>query len=101
MECAGCRCHGTVNAVATSLCMVAPASRRVCSEWHMDYEQHLVQYFSRLVHQEHFLKYAGPSGYRNTRWLFMGLILGQFVVGGLWLIIDGFTGMTGNRIRMY
>ncbi len=47
------------------------------------------------------LKYAGPSGYRNTRWIFMGLILGQFVVGGLWLIIDGFTGMTGNRIRMY
>ncbi len=47
------------------------------------------------------LKYAGPVGYRQTRWLFMGLILGQFVVGGLWLIIDGFTGMTGNRINMY
>ncbi len=47
------------------------------------------------------LKYAGPVGYRHTRWLFMGLILGQFVVGGLWLVIDGFTGMTGNRINMY
>jgi hypothetical protein len=47
------------------------------------------------------LRYLGPRGYRTTRWFFMGLILGQFVVGGVWLIIDGFTGMTGNQIRMY
>ena len=47
------------------------------------------------------LKYVGPRGYRHTRWFFMGLILGQIVVGGIWLVIDGFTGMTGNRIRMY
>ena len=47
------------------------------------------------------LKYAGPSGYRATRWFFLGMILGQFVVGGFWLVVDGFTGMTGNRIRMY
>ena len=47
------------------------------------------------------LRYMGPKGYRSTRWFFMGLILGQFVVGGVWLVIDGFTGMTGNQIRMY
>jgi len=47
------------------------------------------------------LKYAGPGGYRGTRWFFLGMILGQFVVGGMWLVIDGFSGMTGNRIRMY
>jgi len=47
------------------------------------------------------LRYMGPKGYRSTRWFFMGLILGQFVVGGIWLVIDGFTGMTGNQIRMY
>lgn len=47
------------------------------------------------------LKYAGPGGYRTTRWFFLGIILGQFVVGGLWLVIDGFTDMKGNRIRMY
>jgi hypothetical protein len=47
------------------------------------------------------LRYIGPKGYRTTRWFFMGLILGQFVVGGIWLVIDGFTGMTGNQIRMY
>ena len=47
------------------------------------------------------LKYAGPAGYRSTRWFFLGMILGQFVVGGVWLVIDGFTGMTRNVIRMY
>jgi hypothetical protein len=47
------------------------------------------------------LKYAGPNGYRATRVFFLGVILGQFVVGGGWLITDGFTGMTGNTIRMY
>ena len=47
------------------------------------------------------LKYMGPPGYRSTRWFFLGMILGQFVVGGFWLVIDGFTGMTGNTIRMY
>ena len=47
------------------------------------------------------LKYAGPRGYRATRWLFLGMVLGQFVVGGVWLLVDAFTGMTGNFIRMY
>ena len=47
------------------------------------------------------LKYMGPSGYRSTRWFFLGVILGQFASGGAWLVVDGFTGMTGNVIRMY
>ncbi|MCY3789667.1 MAG: hypothetical protein OXH63_12860, partial [Gemmatimonadetes bacterium] len=47
------------------------------------------------------LKYMGPNGYRSTRWFFLGVILGQFASGGAWLVIDGFTGMTGNVIRMY
>ena len=47
------------------------------------------------------LKYAGPSGYRSTRWFFLGMVLGQFVAGGFWLVVDGFTGMTGNRIWMF
>ena len=47
------------------------------------------------------LKYTGPNGYRATRWFFLGMILGQFVVGGMWLVIDAFTGMRGNTIRMY
>ena len=47
------------------------------------------------------LRYVGPGGYRATRWFFIGVILGQFVIGGTWLVIDGFTGITGNAIRMY
>ena len=47
------------------------------------------------------LKYAGPAGYRATRWFFLGIILGQFVVGGFWLVVDGFSGMKGNTIGMY
>ena len=47
------------------------------------------------------LKYTGPNGYKATRWFFLGMVLGQFVAGGFWMVVDGFTGMTGNRIRMY
>ena len=44
------------------------------------------------------LKYWGPRGYRATRPFFMGVILGQFVSAGVWLVIDACTGMTDNRI---
>lgn len=44
------------------------------------------------------LRYGGLRLYR--RWLpfFLGLILGQFVCNGFWLILDGFTGKVGNQI---
>ncbi len=44
------------------------------------------------------LKYGGVGLYLRTRPFFMGLILGQIVPGGVFLIIDHFTGMTGNVI---
>ncbi len=44
------------------------------------------------------LKYGGVGLYLKTRPFFMGLILGQIVPGGVFLIIDHFTGMTGNVI---
>jgi len=44
------------------------------------------------------LKYGGVGLYLKTRPFFMGLILGQIVPGGFFLIIDHFTGMTGNVI---
>ena len=47
------------------------------------------------------LKYGGPGVYRSTRPFFLGIVLGQFVVGGLWLLIDGFTGTVGNSIPVY
>ncbi|MBI4531533.1 MAG: hypothetical protein HY709_08405 [Candidatus Latescibacteria bacterium] len=44
------------------------------------------------------LKYGGPKLYRNLRPFFLGLILGQFVIAGVWLVIDYFTGMTDNVV---
>jgi hypothetical protein len=44
------------------------------------------------------LKYGGPGLHRSVRPFFMGLILGQFCAEGLWLVIDLFTGSTGNYI---
>ena len=46
------------------------------------------------------LKYGGLKAYRSLWPLFYGLILGQFVAGGLWLIVDYFTGMRGNGLSM-
>ena len=34
----------------------------------------------------------------KTRPFFISMLLGQIVVGGLFLVIDHFTGMTGNVI---
>ena len=47
------------------------------------------------------LKYGGVSLYRQTLPFFLGLALGHIVIGGVWLVIDGFTGMVGNRIPLY
>ena len=44
------------------------------------------------------LKYRGVGLYRKTRPFFFGLILGNIVPGGIFLIVDHFTGMVGNII---
>ena len=44
------------------------------------------------------LKYGGARLHMKMRPLFMGFVLGQFCNAGFWLIIDAFTGMTGNNI---
>ena len=44
------------------------------------------------------LRYGGVQWYRRTRPFFLGLILGHYITGGLWIVIDGFTGMTGNQL---
>lgn len=44
------------------------------------------------------LKYNGVGVYRKTRPFFLGMVAGHIVPGGIWLIIDHFTGMTGNMI---
>ena len=47
------------------------------------------------------LKYGGSAGYAKTRPLFLGLILGQVFVSGLWLVIDFFTGKVGNSLGYF
>lgn len=44
------------------------------------------------------LKYGGARLYRRSRPFFLGLILGQFVVSGMWLVIDFFMGMSDNSL---
>ena len=44
------------------------------------------------------MKYGGPRLYRLTRPFFLGLIMGQFVIAGIWLMVDYFTGMTDNVV---
>ena len=44
------------------------------------------------------LRYGGVRQYRSTRPFFLGLILGHYATGGLWCVIDGFNGMTGNML---
>lgn len=44
------------------------------------------------------LKYGGVGLYRSTRPFFLGLILGNVVPGGIFLVVDHFTGMVGNII---
>lgn len=47
------------------------------------------------------IRLGGLQAYDKTRPVTYGLILGQIVVAGFWLIIDIITGTTDNRIRVY
>ena len=42
------------------------------------------------------LKYGGARLYLLLRPFFLGIVLGGFASAGIWLVIDHFTGMTGN-----
>lgn len=47
------------------------------------------------------LKYGGVKIYKKTRYFFMGLVLGQFAIAGIWLVIDFITGMQGNALYLF
>jgi hypothetical protein len=47
------------------------------------------------------LRLGGIKSYEKSKFFFMGLALGQITSGGIWLIIDGLTGIIGHRIRVY
>ena len=44
------------------------------------------------------LKYGGVRLFTNLKPFFLGLILGEAVVGGLWVVIDYFMGMQNNGL---
>ncbi len=71
-----------------------PIGFPISSVWIMDVIWFTI-FLSWLV-KSLILRYGGPKLYRNARPFFLGLILGQFTVSGLWLIIDFFTKKTGN-----
>ena len=44
------------------------------------------------------LRYGGVSAYRTVRPFFLGLVLGQFTIYGVFWVVDGLTGMVGNGL---
>lgn len=46
------------------------------------------------------VKLGGVKTYKIALPFFLGLILGSFVIAGIWLVVDFFTGMTGNLFTL-
>ena len=44
------------------------------------------------------LRYGGAALYKRSQAFFLGLIVGQVLCNGIWLVIDYFTGKVGNSI---
>ncbi len=44
------------------------------------------------------LRYGGAALYQRSQAFFLGLIAGQVLCNGIWLVIDYFTGQVGNSI---
>ena len=76
-----------------------PIGFAVSASWALD-ATWLSIFFAWLI-KINVLQFGGPTMYEKTKPFFMGIIMGQFVVGGFWVIVDAFTGMRGNVIRVY
>ena len=44
------------------------------------------------------LRYGGAARYQSSQYFFLGLILGEALCNGMWIVIDYFTGKMGNAI---
>ena len=44
------------------------------------------------------LRFGGPAIYKSSVRFFLGLIMGETLCNGLWVVIDYFTGKTGNIV---
>jgi hypothetical protein len=47
------------------------------------------------------LRYGGFKMYAKFRTFFLGMVLGEFTSGGIWLIIDFIAGKSGHRIFLF
>jgi len=47
------------------------------------------------------LRYGGLRFYVKFRTLFLGMVMGEFLSGGIWLIIDFIAGKSGHRIFLF
>jgi len=47
------------------------------------------------------LRYGGLRLYVKFRTFFLGMVLGEFLSGGVWLIIDFIAGKSGHRIFLF
>jgi hypothetical protein len=57
--------------------------------------------FAAFLLKSMVLKYGGPALYRRAIPFFLGMILGEIVPAGIWLVIDYFTGMNGNVLGTF
>ena len=51
-------------------------------------------WFIKLV----LMRYGGANLFKKSQKFFLGLIAGQFMCSGVWLVLDYFTGKIGNVI---
>ena len=54
--------------------------------------------FVAWVVKQAVMRYGGASGYQRSQPFFLGLIVGQVLCSGGWLVIDYFTGRVGNYL---
>jgi len=47
------------------------------------------------------LRYGGLNIYIRFRTFFLGMVLGEFLSGGIWLVIDFIAGKSGHRIFLF
>ena len=69
---------------------LSPLGYLISANWKTShiYASVFLAWFLKLV----ILRYGGPKLYRSLRPFFLGLILGEIVAAGVWLVIDYFTG---------
>lgn len=75
---------------------VHPISLPVSSMWMTD--TIVLSVFLSWLIKLMILRYGGPRLYERGKPLFVGLVVGQFLSMGVWVVIDGFTGMMDNMV---